>query len=38
MNPLRSSGSLPEMQPDTRTPGSETEPPGCENTKKKKKN
>ena len=26
------------MQPDSRTPGSETEPPGCENTKKKKKN
>ena len=25
------------MQPDSRTPGSETEPPGCENTKKKKK-
>ena len=33
-----SSGSLPEMRPDSRTPGSETEPPGCENTKKKKKN
>ena len=25
------------MQPDSHTPGSETEPPGCENTKKKKK-
>ena len=25
------------MQPDSRIPGSETEPPGCENTKKKKK-
>ena len=37
VNPPRSSGSLPEMQPDSRTPGSETEPPGCENTKKKKK-
>ena len=24
------------MQPDSRTPGSETEPPGCEDTKKKK--
>ena len=23
------------MQPDSRTPGSKTEPPGCENTKKK---
>ena len=30
-----SSGSLPEMRPHSRTPGSETEPPGCENTKKK---
>ena len=37
VNPPRSSRSLPEMQPDSRTPGSETEPPGCENTKKKKK-
>ena len=36
VNPPGSSGSLPEMQPDSRTPGSETEPPGCENTKKKK--
>ena len=25
------------MQPNSRTPGSETEPPGCENTQKKKK-
>ena len=24
------------MQPNSRTPRSETEPPGCENTKKKK--
>ena len=24
------------MRPDSRTLGSETEPPGCENTKKKK--
>ena len=31
VNPPGSSGSLPEMQPDSRTPGSETEPPGCEN-------
>ena len=37
VNPPGSSGSLPEMRPDSRTPGSETEPPGCENTKKKKK-
>ena len=37
VNPPRSSGSLPEMQPDSHTPGSETEPPRCENTKKKKK-
>ena len=37
MNPPGSSGSLPEMQPDSRTPGSETEPPVFENTKKKKK-
>ena len=36
VNPPGSSGSLPEMQPDSHTPGSETEPPGCENTKKKK--
>ena len=36
VNPPGSSGSLPEMHPDSRTPGSETEPPGCENTKKKK--
>ena len=35
MNPPGSLGSLPEMQPDSHTPGSETEPPGCENTKKK---
>ena len=34
MNPPGSSGSLPEMRPDSGTPGSETEPPGCENTKK----
>ena len=38
VNPPGSCGSLPEMQPDSCTPGSETEPPGCENTKKKKKN
>ena len=38
VNPPGSSRSLPEMQPDSCTPGSETEPPGCENTKKKKKN
>ena len=37
VNPPGSSGSLPEMQPNSRTPGNETEPPGCENTKKKKK-
>ena len=37
VNPPGSSGSLPEMRPASRTPGSETEPPGCENTKKKKK-
>ena len=37
VNPPGSSGSLPEMQPDSRTPGSETEPPGFKNTKKKKK-
>ena len=36
VNPPGSSGSLPEMRPNSRTPGSETEPPGCENTKKKK--
>ena len=36
VNPPGSSGSLPEMQRNSRTPGSETEPPGCENTKKKK--
>ena len=35
VNPPGSSGSLPEMQRNSRTPGSETEPPGCENTKKK---
>ena len=34
VNPPGSSGSLPEMQPDSRTPASETEPPRCENTKK----
>ena len=37
VNPPGSSGSLPEMRPDSRTPGSETEPSGSENTKKKKK-
>ena len=37
VNPPGSSGSLPEMQSNSSTPGSETEPPGCENTKKKKK-
>ena len=36
VNPPRSSGSLPEMQPASRTPRSETEPPGCENIKKTK--
>ena len=36
VNPPGSSGSLPEMQPDSCTPGSETELPGCENPKKKK--
>ena len=35
VNPPGSSGSLPEMPPDSRTPGSETEPPRCENTKNK---
>ena len=34
VNPPGSSGSLPEMRPNSRTPGSETEPPGCENSKK----
>ena len=34
VNPPGSSGSLPEKQPDSHTPGSETEPPGCENKKK----
>ena len=34
VNPPESSGSLPEMQPNSRTPGSEMEPPGYENTKK----
>ena len=34
VNPPGSSGSLPEMQPDSCTPGSETEPLGCENKKK----
>ena len=33
VNPPGLSGSLPEMWPDSHTPGSETEPPGCENTK-----
>ena len=33
VNPPGSSGSLPEMEPDSRTPASETESPGCENTK-----
>ena len=37
VNPPGSSGSLPEMKLDSRTPGSEAEPPRCENTKKKKK-
>ena len=37
VNPPGSSGSLLEMQSNSSTPGSETEPPGCENTKKKKK-
>ena len=37
VNPPGSSRSLLEMQPDSHTPGSETEPPGCENTKKKTK-
>ena len=36
VNPPGSSGSLPEMEPDSRTPVSETGPPRCENTKKKK--
>ena len=31
MNPPRSSRSLMEMQPDSRTPGSESKLPGCEN-------
>ena len=35
MNSPGSSGNLPEMEPNSRTPVSETEPPGCENTKKK---
>ena len=30
VNPPWSSGSLPEMVPDSRTPGSETETPECE--------
>ena len=30
VNPPRSSGSLLEMRPDSRNPGSETEPPRCE--------
>ena len=34
VNPPGSSGSLPEMEPDSRTPGSETESPGCEKKKK----
>ena len=34
MNLPGSSGTLPEMEPDSRTPTSETESPGCENTKK----
>ena len=37
VNSPGSSGSLPEMWPDSRTPGSEPEPPGCENSIKKKK-
>ena len=37
VNPPESSGSLPEMEPDFRTPASKTESPRCENTKKKKK-
>ena len=37
VNPPRSSGSLPKMQPNSRTPRSEMDPPGYENTKKKKK-
>ena len=36
VNPPGSAGSFPEMRPDPCTPGSETEPPGCDNTKKKK--
>ena len=35
VNPPGSSGSLPEMEPNSCTPVSETEPPECENTKKK---
>ena len=35
VNPPGSSGSLPEMQADSRTPGSETEPPGYKKQKKK---
>ena len=34
VNPPGSSRSIPEIQPDSRTPGSETEPPRCENRKK----
>ena len=37
VNPPGSSGSLPEMEPDSHTQASESESPGCENTKKKKK-
>ena len=37
VNPPESSGSLPEMQPYSRTHRSETELPRCKNTKKKKK-
>ena len=32
MSPPRSSGSLPETEHDSRTPVSETESSGCENT------
>ena len=37
VNPPGSSGSFPEMEPDSHTPASETESPECESTKKKKK-
>ena len=37
VNPPGSSGSLPEMEPDSCTPASETESPRCEKKKKKKK-